>query len=1573
MAFGKLVVDLMLKDKGFQDGLKKAGIKTKQFEGGALKLSSAISGTFVTAMKVGTAAVVAFGAASAKIGTDFQHSITLVKTLSRDGIDNFRALEDEARRLGATTEFSARQSADAMINFARAGMSAREIIAATGPALMMAGGAGESMSLATMSMAASLRQFSLDANESGHVADVFTVALKRSLFNLQGLNDAMKYAGPAGAAFGMSIEETTAAVAQFRNMGLDASMAGTAFRMSMVALAKQTPAMTKVMNKYNIATEDVSVTNLGFEQVLLNLSKAGVTAEDAIKMFGARAGANMGLLIQQMQDPAIRQGYKDLTTDLYASSQGAGAAKIQYEEMGTTVKRQFLIAKSAAEELMITTFDTFKDDLMDFLKALGGTIQMVADTFNGLDVAGSGLNSMLQSATKYLRDNRIEIAAMFIDAFNGVQRIFGVINALMPLIRNLTTLFLYMFPSAVLASFAMGITALILKMKALALAATAAQAAMASTVGVVGVVAAGIGLYVAALVKLDSALSSTTDQAAAFQRQLKKVQGQQEMGARRVNTATDKNLKQQVENFDNHAKWMKQQGQTDAAIERYRQRLMALTGDTAAQGVEEGRLIEVQRNGVTEYHNLQTAAKLLGEEGLVGLNEKVVSQAKTVSTANERWEIMKARINMVTGVTDEYTGALEANGMSQEHLKNVMKANGETLGDWRAQAKLAFRQIEINGKATDKAVDIVNKYRLALIKLKQDGPIDLGFGSGKKKSSGGGSSRRKDAKELLKIKKELEEKLTLETLEGEEKREFIQERSNEKIAEKFDALIKRYGTRRKHRSKREALERQKQEAIDANNRLALQKKINEEEEEEEKRADAARAARAEVMAANEDIWQGERFQAEADARRAHNRILFDIERLGIHATEEERKRIEERAQSEITAGAVADVKERMKVEGRIFMTSAERLHLIRVQKTLADEKDLNEQKEAIQAKYDKDRRLETARIESLIALTQDEEQINQLKGQLKRRLAYLAHEERTELKLIKPHQTKLSKVREGVEKKLGKSRWGKVRDLIQHLTSSEKPVETLMEKTLGLAPGQMGEIIAKLKIAVAVVNAVFIGPLKKMASKAVNIFKSVTGFSFDMGSMMEEAAGSKEGLGDAAVEKAAAQREEAGLEPMSADEEAAVREKAEGKYDPAKAAAEVADAQAEKQLEQIQMWIDMVPVLIQRLAKNLPVLIRAFVAAVPEVMTAVVEALSGPTGLLMVIARAVPDLMSAIIEAIPGLIPPMLRALVEFIKIGIPQIVQSLAVAIPEIVMGFAEALPHLFNALVTMIPTVVESLIGMLPELLPALLLMVMNVITGILQMIPMVITTIINAVPQLILALVQSIPGLVEQLIAGLPRLISALIMAIPQIIFALIMAYPQILGALLQMIPMIFKAIVQEVPKILNAIFVELPKRLGHAITTAWNAAWKGIAKAFKNLFNPGKWFKDTPGPVQVGNKGAMLGFAPNDYIVAAKRPIDLLQQALTGLPKSAHGGIPSALRSGRNKRARSQMMASPVPLGAALPQMSAQPGFQSDIALKVQVEGETIDKALITSKGRGTSPKIWNEIQRIGGVKTGFDRD
>ena len=145
--------------------------------------------------------------------------------------------EERARELGASTAFSATQASDAMIELARAGLSANDVIGAIGPALFLAGSSASSMSSATSLLAATMKQFDLSAADATRVSDVFTIAQQKSLFAMDSLTEAMKFGGTVGSAFGMSLEETTAALAQFRDLGVEGSMAGTQFRQAMIALA----------------------------------------------------------------------------------------------------------------------------------------------------------------------------------------------------------------------------------------------------------------------------------------------------------------------------------------------------------------------------------------------------------------------------------------------------------------------------------------------------------------------------------------------------------------------------------------------------------------------------------------------------------------------------------------------------------------------------------------------------------------------------------------------------------------------------------------------------------------------------------------------------------------------------------------------------------------------------------------------------------------------------------------------------------------------------------------------------------------------------------------------------------------------------------------------------------------------------------------------------------------------------------------------------------------------------------------------------------------------------------------
>ncbi len=1592
MAFGKLFVDLALRDKGFSAALQKAGGDVKGLESSAKSLDRVIGGTLKASFVAATATMTAFGAATAKVGVDFQKSITMVKALSKDGVENFQALEDEARRLGATTEFSARQSAEAMTNFARAGMTAREIIAATGPALMMAGGAGESMSLATQSMAGSLKQFSLDASQSGHVADVFTVALKNSLFNLQGLNDAMKYGGPIGAAFGMSIEDTVAAVAQFRNMGLDASMAGTAFRMTLIQLSKGTPKAEKALKRYGLTLEDVNPEMHSFRDIMIKFADANLTAKDAVSIFGARAAGQVRVLSQQMKDADFVKEFDDLTESLYNSSDGAGAAKIQYDELGKTVERQLLISKSALEELFLKVFDTYKEPLFAFFAELGETIQFVGEqfVFSGNSLK-NGFGSALEQATEFLRENKSEVAAWFQTAYNAFQTFVTIVATLVPLIDDLAVAFTVLFVR-------MKFVAMVSSVQAASQGLTVMQAVMtglttqARLFGAARRVALGPwGLIITAalsVVAIWKSVKGRQDDATRSLLAYENVKNRIDNKNKQNNKALEKQLSKQVElqqdQLENAEFALAGIGLTATQIEAYKQSIMGLTAEQAAEKALTGELIMLRQGQVQGLMTAQTAYQVLQAQGIdtVDMQKKLADSVRSTKKAFEeqKEELANAELALIE-LQKKEEGQID----TLSDFATAIIGPIQNLGLFRAGVFNLRNELDLSKDTFNAASSAYQSFANAVAQGDARGTPPGGKDvPDENKAKQRRAERERTAQHFLKLKRmeeDYQDQLAGIGLEGIELKAFQLQEIQKEINRSHDEQLKGV----KDLKLREAIEESRANSLLMAQRIEVAKADVEAEERmfEQQEAMAARAVEARI--ALKEAAQLDAYGRENDAMLQHQELMREIELTGITVTEEEKQAIHSGYLRKRLNAATEDLQARLRVEGRAASFS-EKLNIAKLKsavttdnKILSNNAKSSNKIAALKAKQSK--------LASKLADATTEKQKKRLEKRqrnIKKALAQEAHdtmvkngkvlnsEQRKFIAIEKmqkfAQKTGIAALGEGAKKATGFI--NKVKEATEDAQDPEGP-KTPWGKFIKGA-GKAAKAVGKIG-----------GAFAAMGKKAVGIFTSFTGGSFDPMAMVDDAAGKKGEMGDAAVEAEAARREAAGEEEMTADEEAAVRAEGEGKFDPKVAAAEVADEQAQAMMDRMNMALEMIPVFIQKIADNLPTLIDALVSGIPAMITSLVDSLStslveemnGEKGLMLVIAEAVPKLIVVLIEAIPKLIPPIIEALFSFISEGIPQIVASLAEMIPQLIMSLAEGLPLLIEAVVAMIPQVLQSIIEMLPALIDSLIALVLNLITSLLEQLPILIVELVNQIPVLITALVDAIPLIIQRVVSSLPQIITALINAIPIIILGLIKSIPKLIGALVGAIPTLIKAVFHGLVGIVRAIVVDLPPMLARAIGAAFRKAWKGIKKAMSGMFeklNPMNWFGDTPGPIRVGSQPQTFGFAANDYIVAAKKPEDLLAQA-TQLIES--NGVPRITK--RNRETSVAQMSS-TPIGAAAmfgddPQ-SRSPAERLAQNIKVQVEGETIDNALITARERGRSPQIWNEIERVagGGASIGIER-
>lgn len=177
-----------------------------------------------------TAPIAALGAMSFNVFRDFELEMAKVKAVSGATADEFKALSDNAKELGRSTIFSAREVAGLQLEFAKLGFTAKQITGVTEATLNLAQASGTDLARAAEVTGATLRGFGLDVSETSRVSDVMAKSFATTSLDMESFAESMKYVAPVAESAGMSLEETTAMIGALANVGIKGSQAGTSLR-----------------------------------------------------------------------------------------------------------------------------------------------------------------------------------------------------------------------------------------------------------------------------------------------------------------------------------------------------------------------------------------------------------------------------------------------------------------------------------------------------------------------------------------------------------------------------------------------------------------------------------------------------------------------------------------------------------------------------------------------------------------------------------------------------------------------------------------------------------------------------------------------------------------------------------------------------------------------------------------------------------------------------------------------------------------------------------------------------------------------------------------------------------------------------------------------------------------------------------------------------------------------------------------------------------------------------------------------------------------------------------------------
>lgn len=326
-----------------------------------------------------TAPIVGIGTAAVTTTAEFDKSMSKVQAISGATGDDFQALRDKAREMGATTKFTASESADALNYMAMAGWKTEEMLVGIEGVMNLAAASGEDLARTSDIVTDALTAFKRPASDAGRLADIMAEAAANANTNVDMMGETFKYAAPVAGSLGFSMEDTAIATGLMANAGIKASQAGTSLRSGFVNLVKPTEQMAEYMKKYNIEVSNSDGTMKSLREIMIQLrtNLGGVAeAEQAAAVaaiFGKRAMSGWLAIIN-----ASDEDFNQLTT---AIDNSEGAAKRMADVMQDNLAGQLTILKSQLQEAAISLGDALVPTIRKAVK----WVQEMVDKFNALD------------------------------------------------------------------------------------------------------------------------------------------------------------------------------------------------------------------------------------------------------------------------------------------------------------------------------------------------------------------------------------------------------------------------------------------------------------------------------------------------------------------------------------------------------------------------------------------------------------------------------------------------------------------------------------------------------------------------------------------------------------------------------------------------------------------------------------------------------------------------------------------------------------------------------------------------------------------------------------------------------------------------------------------------------------------------------------------------------------------------------------------------------------------------------------------------------------------------------------
>lgn len=434
------------------DGAKKSWEESNQ---STVASTESATSKMAGLMKKSAAVIGVASVAAAKktidVGKSFEAGMSEVQAISGASGKDLEKLSAKAKQMGATTKFSATESATALKYMAMAGWKTNQMVSGLSGVMNLAAAFGEDLGTVSDIVTDSMTAFGLKAKDSGHFADVLAKASSSSNTNVAMMGETFKYVAPLAGSMKYSIEDTATAIGLMANAGIKGSQAGTELRSILTRLVKPPKDAAAALSALGISTTKADGSMKPMRQTMAELREkfSGLTDSQKSQYAAAIAGqeAMSGLLA------IVNASDSDFNKLQKAIDNSSGAAKKQADIMNNNLQGALYDLGSAAEAVGIGIYEDIKTPLT---KAVGvGTKQLrilssklkkggikkivpeeAINTVENLGtvakaVGGGGLK-VLGAAAKLVGNNMevaLPVATSLLTVFKGYKAVTTVVTA----------------------------------------------------------------------------------------------------------------------------------------------------------------------------------------------------------------------------------------------------------------------------------------------------------------------------------------------------------------------------------------------------------------------------------------------------------------------------------------------------------------------------------------------------------------------------------------------------------------------------------------------------------------------------------------------------------------------------------------------------------------------------------------------------------------------------------------------------------------------------------------------------------------------------------------------------------------------------------------------------------------------------------------------------------------------------------------------------------------------------------------------------------------------------------------